>query len=157
MDYGLWLKDTWERLKYVVLTAWGLTYTVFHYLFHPTRAWNAAWLMFMFAFVTKMVQMSYEERGFWSMLRHRFSAKVAVEKAMPRVIFYLALMFGVARGRDIFPNTITDNMHTVFTSFVFALELINSLQHLSGLPNVKVDKFIDWIKKTLMPKGFGDD
>jgi hypothetical protein len=112
--------------------------------------------MFALAFITKMVQMSYEEGSFWKMLRTRFSVSVAVSKAAPRVIFYLVLMFAAARGMNVLPETVSNNLHFVFTSFVFVIEFLNSLQHINKIPGVDAGGIINWVKKTLMPKGLDD-
>ena len=151
------LKDIIEHIWKWFLMIWAATYAAFHYLFQPTAAWSAAWSLFLAAFVTKMIQLSYEGKGFWKMLRNRFSGKVALQKAAPKMIFYLLLMFGVARAQAVFPENIIGNLHFVATSFVFVVELLNCLQHLSVLPGIKVGGLIEWIKKTLMPEGIPYD
>lgn len=151
-----WLKDLITNLWKWLLGLWVVTYEIFHWLFHPTAAWNAAWSMFALAFITKMVQMSYEEGSFWKMLRTRFSVSVAISKAAPRVIFYLVLMFAAARGMNALPETVSNNLHFVFTSFVFVIEFLNSLQHINKIPGVDAGGIISWVKKTLMPKGLDD-
>lgn len=134
MQYIEWLEDLLHRAWKIALTLWSVTYGLFHLLFEPSTAWNAAWGMFLLSFITKIVQLTYEEKSFWKMLKHRFSACVAVKKAAPRVIFYLTLMFGVARSRAIFPEAIRSNFYFVATSLVFTIEFLNSMQHLSVLP-----------------------
>lgn len=147
------LDNVWEWF----LIVWAGTYAIFRYLFQPTSAWNAVWLMFLLSFVTKLIQMSFEEKSFRKMLRKRFSSKIAIQKAVPKIFLYLTLMFATARANDVFPEVVSINLHFVFTAFVFAMELINSLQHLNQVEGVDASGLIGWVKKTIMPKGVGND
>lgn len=150
------VKEGFEQLWKWILAAWGISYGAFLYLFQPTKAWGAVWWMFLASFVTKMIQLmwdSEQERLRWVRLRENFSSRTAIYKAMPKIFSYLFLMFTTARANEAFPGTLSSNVHLAFSSFAFAVELINCLKHLSEMPGANVGQLIVWIKNNIAPKG----
>lgn len=159
MDYVLWLKDLLERFwKWLAVIASGM-YATFHYLFEPSEAWNAVWKMFLGSFITKMIELAYDEESGkwgWSIFKTRFSASVGLYKGAPKMLLYLLLMFAVASAKDIFTQTVVDNFHFTAAAILFTLELFNSMQHLGKLPTLsKLARALkEMIKQLLVPKGF---
>jgi hypothetical protein len=157
------LKDSLEHVWRWLLAAWSASYALFYYLFQPTRAWGMVWMMFLASFATKMVELMWdaeEERLRWTRLKERFSSRTAINKAMPKIISYLFLMFATARAMGGLPGVVADNMHLAFSSFAFANELINCLKHLSAVKGAGIGKLASWVKANIAPKGVdlgGDD
>ncbi len=148
-----WLKSVFREMNKWFIAAWASIYGVLRWLFMPTAAWGAVWLMLLASFATKMIEIAYDKKRERLSIRtflDNFSSSVAVHKALPKVLFYSLLMFIVARISTVAP-AVCDKAHFAAASLSLTIEIVNSLKHLASIPSLSklVTEFVGLFKKIL--------
>ena len=128
-----------QALKEKALLVIGVVFAAFRWLFDPNPAWGSIWVMFIFSFLTKMMEISYnaEKEKF---CKETFKANFSSSKGLAKFVFKVGLftitMTFLAHGRRVNHQLFSWVEPGVLT-LIFTNEGLNNYKHLSVHPGVQ--------------------